>query len=112
VRRWDRLGFLVERPSAGPEPIFVETQRGDLAQNSVLSGTPSLPEDHGGYPLPKPDSSDQPMGTVESLREHLQAAMAVELSTIPQYLYGMYSVEAASALASYNPVTGAVRGSV
>jgi hypothetical protein len=34
--------------------------------------------------------------------------MAIELSTIPQYLYGMYSVEAASALASYNPVTGAV----
>jgi hypothetical protein len=62
--------------------------------------------------LPKPDSSDQPIGTVESLREHLLAAMAVELSTIPLYLYGMYTVEAASALASYNTVTGAVRGSV
>jgi len=47
--------------------------------------------------LPKPDYGDDgPIQTVESLREHLQAAMAVELSTIPLYLYGMYSVKDAS----------------
>lgn len=31
--------------------------------------------------------------TVESLREHLEIAIQVELSTIPPYLYAMYSIE-------------------
>jgi hypothetical protein len=110
TRRWDRLGFVVERPSAGPEPIFVETQRGDLTQNKALSLQLRPHEEHGGYPLPKPEPTGEPIRTVESLREHLQAAMAIELSTVPLYLYGMYSVQAPSAFATYNPITGAVRG--
>ena len=44
---------------------------------------------HGGHiTLPV----NRPIRTVESLHKHLQAAMAVELSTIPLYLYAMYSV--------------------
>ncbi|KIM87529.1 hypothetical protein PILCRDRAFT_85939 [Piloderma croceum F 1598] len=57
--------------------------------------------------IPKPASGDKgPIQTVESLQEHLQFAMAVELSTIPLYLYGMYSVN------NDNAVSGAVRGVV
>ena len=53
----------------------------------------------GRFRLPKPDYGDGgPIQTVEKLREHLQAAMAVELSTIPLYLYGMYSVKDAPAV--------------
>jgi hypothetical protein len=34
-----------------------------------------------------------PINTVEELREHLLLAIEVELSTIPPYLYAMYSIE-------------------
>ena len=34
-----------------------------------------------------------PIDTVEDLREHLLLAIEVELSTIPPYLYAMYSIE-------------------
>lgn len=46
----------------------------------------------GGICLPV----NRPIETVASLHEHLQAAMAVELSTIPLYLYAMYSVSPAT----------------
>ena len=50
----------------------------------------------GTIKLPKPAYGDDgPIQTVESLREHLQTAMIVELSTIPLYLFGMYSVNGA-----------------
>jgi hypothetical protein len=48
---------------------------------------------HGGHiTLPV----NRPIRTVASLHKHLQAAMAVELSTIPLYLYAMYSVTPAT----------------
>lgn len=34
-----------------------------------------------------------PIDTVDDLREHLLVAIEVELSTIPPYLYAMYSIE-------------------
>ncbi len=34
-----------------------------------------------------------PITTVEQLRDHLELAIQVELSTIPPYLYAMYSIE-------------------
>ena len=34
-----------------------------------------------------------PIQTVPDLREHLELAIRVELSTIPLYLYAMYSIE-------------------
>jgi len=56
---------------------------------------------HCGISFPKPDyGKDRPIQTVESLKEHLQAALAVELSTIPLYLYGMYSVNNAPDVSS------------
>jgi Ferritin-like len=56
---------------------------------------------HYGISFPKPDhGEDGPIQTVESLKEHLQAALTVELSTIPLYLYGMYSVNNAPDVSS------------
>ena len=39
---------------------------------------------------------NRPIKTVASLHKHLEAAIAVELSTIPLYLYAMYSVTPAT----------------
>jgi Ferritin-like len=129
AKRWHLLGFVVQRPSEGPEPIFVETQRGDLHKDSyyarkqvpvdaprgqlhTLSTKPRRRYGHG-IPLPKPKPGNDPIVTVESLREHLQTAMAVELSTIPLYLFGMYSVQTPKEYVNdpryYNPITGAIR---
>lgn len=135
AQRWYKLGFIVQRPSYGLEPIFVETQRGDLAKADIKGsldikslaikpnnesgnkatsqGHPvSLP--HGGIRLPTPHSVEHPINSVESLREHLQAAMAVELCSIPLYLSGMYSIKTPKDKVNdpryYDPLIGAVRG--
>jgi len=126
VKRWHLLGFVVQRPSEGPEPIFVETQRGDLRKDTYYSPKPppiesqrgnlhTLTSNYGhGIPLPKPESGNHPIRTLKSLQEHLQTAMAVELSTIPLYLFAMYSVKTPAAYVNdpryYNPITAAVRG--
>ena len=34
-----------------------------------------------------------PIDTVEDLRDHLQLAIKVELTTIPPYLYALYSID-------------------
>jgi hypothetical protein len=114
AQRWNQLGFIVPRPSGGPDPIFVETQR-NLHRERSLSPSPKTGRPRGGgIPLPTPDSPEQPIQTVESLREHLQAAMAVELSTIPLYLFGMYTVKIPKPYVNdpryYDPIIGAVRG--
>ena len=129
AKRWHLLGFVVQRPSEGPEPIFVETQRGDLHKDSyyarkqvpvdaprgqlhTLSSKPRRRYGHG-IPLPTPEQGNDPIVRVESLRQHLQTAMAVELSTIPLYLFGMYSVQTPKEYVNdpryYNPITGAIR---
>jgi Ferritin-like len=132
AKRWHLLGFVVQRPSEGPEPIFVETQRGDLYKDTYYSAKPMPTEKQRGdlhafssrlykgptyghgITLPKPDSGNHPITTVKSLQEHLQTAMAVELSTIPLYLFAMYSVTTPAAYVNdpryYDPITGAVRG--
>jgi len=117
---WHKLGFIVERPSYGPEPIFVETQRGDIDRD----GKPIQPfgkhtslaelQDVGGpIRLPAPDSPDQPINNIKSLRTHLQTAMAIELATIPLYLYGMYSIKVPEQYKNdiryYDPIMGAIR---
>jgi hypothetical protein len=129
AKRWHLLGFVVQRPSEGPEPIFVETQRGDLykdtyyakkqvpveAQRGQLHSLYSTPRRRYGHgiSLPTPEPGNHPIVTVESLRKHLQTAIAVELCTIPLYLFGMYSVQTPKEYANdpryYNPITGAVR---
>lgn len=36
---------------------------------------------------------NQPIITLASLQEHLHAAMGLEISTVPLYLFGMYSIK-------------------
>ena len=124
AENWHRLGFIVQRPSFGPEPIFVETQRGDIDRTSKVirpnfhsleETTPGLPIEAGGpLILPLPDSPKQNIDNVDSLRKHLQTAMAIELATIPLYLFGMYSIKIPAQFANdpryYDPVIGAIRG--
>jgi hypothetical protein len=139
AKRWHLLGFIVQRPSEGPEPIFVETQRGDLQKDTYYSRPrPSeqraavFVEDQagdskkhalapkrnfprgGGIILPKPEDGNHPIKTVKSLQEHLQTAIAVELSTIPLYLFAMYSIKTPAAYVNdpryYDLTTAAIRG--
>jgi hypothetical protein len=125
AENWHQLGFIVQRPSFGPEPIFVETQRGDIHRpskaihpnpHSPEEGIPGLPIPKRGGPLilPVPDSPKQNIDNVDSLRKHLQTAMAIELATIPLYLFGMYSIKIPAQYANdpryYDPVIGAIRG--
>ncbi|KAJ7142970.1 ferritin-like-domain-containing protein [Mycena epipterygia] len=57
-----------------------------------------------------------PITTLESLKRHLHFAMAIELSTIPLYLYAMYSIKLPANKVKdprfWDPVTGAIRGIV
>ena len=104
MEHWHQLGYIVQRPSYGPEPIFVETQRGDVhcksksihpKLHSPEDKVPGLPIPKHGGPLilPLPDSPQHNIDNVHSLRKHLQTAMAIELATIPLYLFGMYSIK-------------------
>ena len=114
---WHQLGFIVQRPSTSPEPIFVETQRGVIHRPSKPIHPPGgvpPPKRRGPITLPVPDSPEQSINTVESLRQHLQTAMAIKLATIPLYLFGMYSIKIPERYANdpryYDPITGAIRG--
>ena len=125
AENWHQLGFIVQRPSYGPEPIFVETQRGVIHRKSkAIHQNPHLPEGKlpgvpppkrgGPLILPVPDSPEQNIDNVDSLRKHLQTAMAIELATIPLYLFGMYSIKIPDQYVNdpryYDPVIGAIRG--
>ena len=128
AQNWHKLGFIVQRPSYGPEPIFVETQRGEIHRTKkVISPIPHSPEEKTpGLPIPKRGGPlilptprwhlprDDIDDDLESLREHLQTAMAIELATIPLYLFGMYSIKIPAQYVNdpryYDPVTGAIRG--
>lgn len=121
AKNWHQLGFVVQRPSSGPEPIFVETQRGTIHHHKKAISSPNhpspevpIPKRGGPLILPTPDPGEQPITTVESLRTHLQTAMAIELATIPLYLFAMYSVKIPKQYANdpryYDPVIGAILG--
>ena len=125
AENWHQLGFIVQRPSYGPEPIFIETQRGEIHRKSkIIHPKPHLPEEkEPGVPIPKrggplilpvPDSPKHNIDNVHSLRNHLQTAMAIELATIPLYLFGMYSIKIPDQYVNdpryYDPVIGAIRG--
>ena len=125
AENWHQLGFIVQRPSYGPGPIFIETQRGDIHRKSkIIHPKPHLPEEkEPGVPIPKrggplilpvPDSPKHNIDNVHSLRNHLQTAMAIELATIPLYLFGMYSIKIPDQYVNdpryYDPVIGAIRG--
>jgi hypothetical protein len=128
AKNWHQLGFIVQRPSYGPEPIFVETQRGEIhrpkkaihlpSHHSPGETLPGLPPPKRGGPLilPVPDSPKHNIDNVESLRKHIQTAMAIELATIPLYLFGMYSIKIPEQYVNdpryYDPVIGAIRSVV
>ncbi|KAF8868017.1 ferritin-like-domain-containing protein [Gymnopilus junonius] len=123
AKNWHKLGFIVQRPSYGPEPIFVETQRGIIHRGEKAiplpsddSKAPRQPKRGGPLILPTPDSHNQPIQTVESLRTHLQTAMSIELATIPLYLFGMYSIKIPDQFVNdpryYDPIIAAIRGVV
>jgi Ferritin-like len=126
AQHWHQLGFIVQRPSYGPEPIFVETQRGVIDRKTkaihptphspVEGKEPAIPIPRRGGPLilPVPDSPDHSIDNIHSLHKHLQTAMAIELATIPLYLFGMYSIKIPDQYVDdpryYDPVIGAIRG--
>jgi len=60
-----------------------------------------------GITLPVPHSPETPIHTVDSLKEHLQAAMQVEFYTIPLYLFGMFSIKTQQTVSgsTYSPTS-------
>lgn len=97
VQFWHQLGFVVKEKkhiTFGGLPVLVETERGKI------HATSTVPEPHEQLPppnvkiLPPPfHGATKAIDSIHSLQQHLQSAMAVELSTIPIYLFGMYSVK-------------------
>jgi hypothetical protein len=120
AENWHKLGVVVEKPSKGPGPIFVEIDRQEI--RPVLTGhavvKPKLlriTKNKLELPLPDTDKAgESPIQTVESLRTHLQTAMAVELSSIPLYLFAMYSIQAPDASVRdpryFDPIVDVFRG--
>ncbi|KAJ8456662.1 hypothetical protein ONZ45_g18632 [Pleurotus djamor] len=69
---------------------------GESYGNVVIGEHPTWLPSFGSFAMPKPDKVEGGVAhieTVDNLREHLQLALMVELSTIPLYLYGLYSVD-------------------
>ncbi|KIJ40737.1 hypothetical protein M422DRAFT_32162 [Sphaerobolus stellatus SS14] len=119
AQNWHQLGFIVERPTSGSVPIFVETQRGSVHHKVDIlkdEDPPTRIRHGGGIELPRPDHKNEPISTLESLKTHLQKALAIELATIPLYLYGMYSIKTPEQFVNdpryYDPIAGAIRGVV
>jgi hypothetical protein len=120
AKNWHKLGFIVERPSSGPLPIFVEVQRSPIHRPKKVVDLPlgAIPrsdkQKHGPLVLPTPDDDECPINNIGSLREHLQTAMAIELATIPLYLFAMYSIKTPAQYARdpryYDPIIAAIRG--
>lgn len=115
AQNWHKLGFIVKRPSPGPDPIFIEVQRQDPHGDDLTEPEVEKPV-HKRLEMvfPKPSGTVEPITSLESLREHLQAAMAVELSTIPLYLFSMYSVKTPKKFVNdpryYDLIVAAIRG--
>jgi hypothetical protein len=116
VQFWHQLGFVVQVPPpddllARGLPFFVETERGDIQSRLVIQPpAPPLPPS-----ISPPDiGPNKPIRTIASLRQHLQSAIAVELSTIPLYLFGQYTVKIPKGYANdpryVDPVISAVKG--
>ncbi|RIA79461.1 hypothetical protein C1645_845913 [Glomus cerebriforme] len=73
VRVWDRLGFVVEKENIlGNNKAFVEVEYADIYGIKV---------------------KDYESPTLDDLYDLLKIALQLELSTIPPYLYAMYSIK-------------------
>ncbi|GES76036.1 hypothetical protein RCL2_000343800 [Rhizophagus clarus] len=74
VNLWSRLGFIIEKKIPDDTSAFVEVQRGEIFERDSQDIKP------GDY-------------TVDNLHMLLIIALQIELSTIPPYLYAMYSIK-------------------
>lgn len=76
VKYWWKLGFILpDQLHDGTDhtkKVFVEKERAEYIQE-----------------VPQPPK----ITSVDDLKRHLESAMLVELSTIPVYLYAMYSIK-------------------
>ena len=100
AENWHKLGFIIQKPSDGFQPIYVEVDREDPhPKPPIISSSYTDSPGHSsalGLALPKPDnppgSKSPTVDNIETLRDHLQHAMAVELSTIPSTVARLLSV--------------------
>lgn len=97
VRFWHQLGFIVKAEKQleemGELPVLVETERGSIRdQMNIAAPTEPLPPPVVEIPQPE-KGAEKAISTVQSLKDHLQSAITVELSTIPLYLFAMYSIK-------------------
>ena len=115
VQFWHQLGFVSQvdppRLLAGGLPFFVEDERGEIHARSGVESPPPTPPSRNNHPL---GGLNQPIKTPKRLRQHLQSAIAVELSTIPLYLFAQYTVKVPQKYANdpryVDPVVSAVKG--
>ena len=92
AENWRILGFIVQRPSFGPEPIFVETERGHKKCICLPKcRDPPIPS----WDIPSGIRIDDAFWNSqrELLWNLLREAMKIELTTIPLYLFAMYSIK-------------------
>ncbi|RUS35542.1 ferritin-like-domain-containing protein [Jimgerdemannia flammicorona] len=82
AKKWHQLGFVVPVEAGDRNPVFVEVQR-----------SPGMPDQGPDYDPAVPFFISSVIDTKEKLQQHLQLALRVELSTIPYYLYSMYSID-------------------
>jgi len=83
VRLWNRLGFIVEKPISNNISAFVEIERGSI------------------YVHNSKNISDN-VFTLDNLYSLLIIALQIELSTIPPYLYAMYSIKPTTTIDDMN----------
>ncbi|CAI2164983.1 9814_t:CDS:10 [Funneliformis geosporum] len=74
VRAWDRLGFIVEKEIDHGIKLFTEIEHGNIYKETDVKEIVK--------------HSD-----LEDLYELLQLALEIELTTIPPYLYALYSIK-------------------
>lgn len=97
VKFWNELGFVVkakEQPEGmGELPVFVETERGSIRSKMAIAATDKSRSPDVSIPRQLKQGVQNAIENIESLQAHLQSAITVELSTIPLYLFGMYTVK-------------------
>ena len=119
AENWYKLGFIVQRASSGPDPIFFERQRGQKKCICPDSPEEKLPIPKGGdlqiptWDIPTVTFNDGLFYALRDvLRNLLQEAMGIELATIPLYLFGMYNIKIPAQYANdprYNAPVSAIR---
>jgi hypothetical protein len=123
VQNWHKLGFIIQKPSDGDQPIYVEVDRTDPhADYGTFKDLPKLPstKPYPGISFPKPDnppgSTKDTITDIETLKSHLQTALAIEFATIPLYLFAMYTIKTPAANINdpryFDVIVDAFRGTI